>query len=187
MKKTLIAAALAVAAAGASAHVRPTTHYHADDGTVVYGNTFRPEVKVTYETDRFGRRVKVTETTTCSDVRVNRRNNHIRCLEEETTTKRELDRVVTAPRPMPTIAPVVHRAVERDAAGRRWIITTTFTCDRSGYDRSGDAVCYSWSRDVDRELVRRAPRSNSFDLDGDGRTEGWERILFNSFRDALDN
>lgn len=187
MKKTLLAVALAVASLGASAHYLPSTHYHDDAGRVVIGNQIKPEVKTTYETDARGRRIRVTETTTCTEVRVNRRNNHLRCLEEETTTRRQV--VYNAPAPMP--APVVEdrivsRSIER-IDGRRYIVTVVDRCVAPRRDRDGDVYCGDWERRTERELVRRNPRSASLDLDGDGQTNGWERLLYQSFRNALDN
>lgn len=185
MKKSLLAIALAVASYGAAAHVKPYTHYHDANGRVVIGNQIKPEVVVTTETDNRGREIRVTTTTTCVDTRVNRRNNHLRCMEEETTVER---RVVDRPRGnvTPVIEPRVQRYIERDSQGRRVIVTVTDTCTRPAY-QNGREVCYRWERDIDREIVRRVPRSSSLDLDGDGRTNAWERLLYQGFRDALDN
>lgn len=88
MKKTLLAIALSIAAIGASAHVRPFTHYHTNDGRIVIGNQIAPTVQTTYEIDRQGRRVRVVETTSCTETRVNRNNNHLRCIEREVHTQR---------------------------------------------------------------------------------------------------
>lgn len=185
MKKLFLALTLATAAVGASAHPKPYTHYHDwnNNGQVVIGNTFRPQVEVTTETDRYGREVRVTSTTTCVDSRRNRRNNHLRCLEEETTVERVL---VERPRQSPVIEPRVQRFIERDESGRRVIVTVTDTCVRPGYQR-GEAVCYQWQRDIDREVVRRYPHDDSLDLNGDGRTDAWERLLFQKFREVLEN
>jgi len=188
MKKTLLALALAVATMGtASAHRLQSTHYHTDEGRVVMGNTIAPEVEVTYETDRWGRRIKVTETTTCVETRVNRRNRHLRCLEEETEVTRVVDR--PAHQPAPTMEPRIQRFIERDNYGRHVLITVTDTCTRPSW-QDGRQVCYRWERDIDREYVQwdRMDRDRgNFDFNGDGRTDGWERLLYQSFRDVLEN
>lgn len=184
MKKSLLAIALSIAAFGASAHVQPYTHYHTDRGVVI-GNQIAPTVETTYETDNQGRRIRVVETTTCTDTRVNRNNNHLRCVEREVSTQRFVES-----RPSqrdPEIADRVDRRVERDAQGRRVIITTTDRCIEATRNRNGDPICLAWDRDVTRDYVRRQPRSNSMDLDGNGRTDAWERLLYQGFRNTLDN
>lgn len=181
MKKTLLALALAVATIGtASAHRAPSTHYH-DDGRVVYANRIAPKVDVRTETDRLGRQVRVTTTTTCVDHRINRRNNHIRCVEEETRVDRDV-----ISRPAPTIEPRIQRFVERDASGRRWIVTITDTCTRPAW-QGNQEVCYRWERDVDRRPVRWNRDRNRVDLDGNGESDAWERLLFQGFREILEN
>lgn len=182
MKKLLIAVAL-LGAFGAQAHPSNRVHYHNDDGTVTYSRSFRPVTETTYETDRFGRTVRVETTTTCTRVRINPRNNHLRCLDEETSVQRFVER----DRPRAEIDPVVRRHVERDPYGRRIIVTTTHTCtDVRWHYAQNEPRCYNWETSTTRELVRRRPRDNSLDLNGDGRTEGWERLLVDSFRDVLD-
>lgn len=184
MKKTLLALAVAVATLGtASAHPLRTTHYH-DGNRVVIGNAIAPKVDVRYETDRLDRRVKVTTTVTCVDTRVNRRNNHLRCVEEDTEVTREIER----PRNQPpaSIEPRVQRHIERDADGRRYIVTITDTCTRPAW-QNGQEVCYRWERDIDRQPVRWNRDRNRLDLDGDGRTNPWEALLYQGFRDALEN
>lgn len=184
MKKILLAAVLALATIGVSAHPASSVHHH-DQGHVVYDNTIAPKVEVRFETDRWDRRIRVTETTRCTETRINQRNNHIRCIEEETETTRV---IVDNPRPrsVPSIDPVIYRVIEVDSQGRRVIITTTYTCVRSGYD-DNKAVCYRWTRDESREYVRRPQGDRGFDLNGDGRTDPWERALFQGFSDALND
>lgn len=187
MKNTILALALAVAAVGtASAHPQRYTHYHDTNGRVVIGNQILPKVVVTTEEDRFGRDVRVTTTTRCVDHRVNRRNNHINCREEETRVERE---IIDRPRGNygnAVIEPRVQRFVERDNQGRRVIVTVTDTCTRTGYQR-GEAVCYNWDRDIDRTVVRWNRDRNRLDLDGDGRSDAWERLLYQGFRDVLES
>ena len=89
MKKTFLALALATAAVTAVAHPFPSSHYHTADGRFVIGNQIAPRVSTTYETDAYGRQMLVTTTTRCTDTRINPRNNHLICREEETTTQRE--------------------------------------------------------------------------------------------------
>jgi len=84
------------------------------------------------------------------------------------------------------VADQITRKIETDVRGRKWIVTTTKTCDDARFNSRGQAVCYDWDTHVTREQVRRQRRSASMDLDGDGRTNGWERILFQSFRRTLD-
>lgn len=186
MKKSILAIAIAVASVGASADVRPYTHFHEANGRVVIGNQIPPRVVVTTEEDRRGRDVRVTTTTRCVDHRVNRRNNHLQCREEETRVDREVIDRRGDYYGRHEIEPRVQRFIERDNNGRRVIVTITDTCTRAGYQR-GEVVCYNWKRDVDRDYVRRQPRSNDFDLDGNGRTDAWERTLYQGFRDVLDN
>jgi hypothetical protein len=185
MKKTILAITLALASMGASAHQRPTTHYH-DDGRVVYGNYIAPKVEVTNERDRYGRDIRVTTTTSCVDQRVNRRNNHLRCREQETRVERQ---VIDRPHhpAMPNIEPHVQRFIERDHAGRRFIVTVTDTCERPGYNRRGEPVCYAWNRTIDRDYVRWNRHQRDLDLDGDGRTNAWEQLLYQGFREILEN
>ncbi len=202
MKKSLLAIALTVAAFGASAHVRPYTHYHADDGRVVIGNTIAPEVEVTTETNRNGREVRVTTTTTCTDTRINRRNHHLICVEEETSVQREIVRR-RGPYNTPNggyqgnqgnqwnngnavVVPRIQRYVEVDSQGNRVIVTVTDTCTRSGF-QGDEAVCYRWERDVDRQPVRWNRDRNNLDLDGDGKTNAWEQLLYQGFRNVIEN
>lgn len=184
MKKALLAAALAAVTLGASAHPARYTHYH-DGNRVVIGNTIAPTSKTTYETDNRGRRIQVVQTTTCTETRVNRNNNHIRCVEREVRETRTVVRNET--RPDPVIADRVDRRVERDAQGRRMIVTTTDKCADARHNSRGQIVCMDWDRTVTREYVRRQPRSASLDLNGDGRTDAWERLLYQGFRQALDD
>lgn len=188
LKQTILAVALAAVSFGASAHRLPTTHYH-DGNRVVLGNTIAPVVETSYDTDRNGRRVRVVETTSCTDVRVDRKNNHMRCVEREVRTERFPEgRFNNGPDRRPDIEDRIDRRVERDNQGRRVIVTTVDKCVDTQYDgRRGAAYCADWDRTVTREIVRRNPRSQSLDLNGDGRTDGWERILYQSFRGSLDN
>ena len=189
MKKILLAVAAATVAFGAAAHPARSVHYHNDDGTITWSRTFEPKVETTYERDNQGRRVRVETTTRCVDTRVNPRNNHLRCLDEDTTVRRFVvdDPVVGTPG-RPTVEPVVYRHIERDDRGRRVIVTTTYTCTDARWspDRR-QALCFNWNKDEDRDIVRREPRSSSMDLNGDGRTDAWERLLFEGFREVLEN
>jgi hypothetical protein len=88
--------------------------------------------------------------------------------------------------PTPMIAPVVvDRHIERDNRGRRFIVTTTQTCVNARWNWEHRPVCLAWRTDVTRERVRRG--RNRFDLNGDGRTDPWERLLYRGFQDVLDN
>ena len=185
MKKLLLTLALASATIAASAHQLRSTHYHdRETGRVVIGNTIAPKVVTTYETDRWNRRIRVVETTRCTDYRVNPRNRHLRCMEEDVTTERFIER-----RPdmdSPRIEPVIYRTVERDNQGRRVIVITTFNCVRSGYNYR-EPVCYEWRREEERQYVRRPRGDRGLDLNGDGRTEAWEQVLFQGFREILED
>lgn len=185
MKKIVLSLVLAAASLTApfvaSAHWHTRVHYHSDDG-VVYSNTIRPTVDVTFETDRNGRRVRVETTTRCVRDRLNSRNNHLRCLQERTSVRR-----LIVDEAGPVIDPIIERRIIRDDRGRRIIVTTTRTCTDARWNRRHEPVCFNWRTTVTREVVRRAPRSRSLDLNGDGRTDPWERLLFRSFRNALDN
>jgi hypothetical protein len=189
MKKFLLAAALAVTALGASAHQSNRIHYHNDDGTVTFSRGFESKTETTYERDRYGRTIRVETTTSCGQTRVNPRNNHLRCLDEDVTVRRYIESGPVAGGPnRPSIDPVVYRSVERDQYGRRVIVTTTYTCSDARWNPSRtEALCFDWDQQVEREVVRRQPRSNSLDLNGDGRTDGWERLLFQSFREVLED
>ncbi|WP_407304116.1 hypothetical protein [Acinetobacter sp.] len=92
MIKALTAIALAVVALGASAHPFPTTHYHDNNGRVVIGNQFFPQVTTSYERDRYGRRVRVETTVRCIRVDRSPRNNHLVCREERRKINRFIDR-----------------------------------------------------------------------------------------------
>jgi hypothetical protein len=181
MKKTLLALALSVAALGAAAHPSNRVHYHNQNG-VNYSRVIPPDVDVTFETDARGRRVRVETTTTCVQTRVNRRNNHLRCIDEDVTVRR------TFVEDRPIIDPVVYRHVERDNQGRRLIVITTYTCTDARWspDRT-TALCFNWDEHVEYEVVRRQPGSLSMDLDGNGRVEPWERLVFRAFREVLDD
>jgi len=180
MKQALTAVALAVAALGASAHPLPQAHQHVGD-TVVMGTQVAPKVVTTYETNDDGQRIRVVTTTTCTDTRLSSQN-HVICTDTTTRVQRFIDQ-----RPPAKVADVVTRKIERDRYGRRWIVTTTKTCQEAKYDDNGKAVCTDWDTDTDRELVRRRRWSRSMDLDGDGVTNGWERLLYQTFRHTLDN
>ena len=189
MKSIFVAVAALTLSLGALAHPAGRVHYHNEDGTVVYSRTFEPKVETTYERDNRGRRIRVETTTRCVDSRINPRNRHLRCLDEDTTVRRVVEGgpVVGGPN-RPDIEPLVYRHIERDNQGRRVIVTTTYTCTDARWspDRT-QALCFSWHTDVDHDVVRRQPRSNSLDLNGDGRTDGWERLLFEGFREVLEN
>lgn len=192
MKKILLAVSLTLASIGAYAHPDSRIHYHNQDRSVVFARSFEPKVESTYERGANNRRVRVDTTTTCTNVRVNPRNNHLRCLNEETTVQRYYDRGNNRPdvRPVepPQIEPVIYRDVERDRNGRTTIVTTTYTCEDSRWspDRS-QALCFNWDRNITRETVKRQPHSQSLDLNGDGRVDQWERVIYQSFRDILDD
>ena len=87
MKNILLAVALSLSTAFAAAHPMRTPHYHDGNGRVVIGNTIFPKVETRFEFIR-GERVRVVETTRCTKVRVQRRNNHLFCLEESVSTER---------------------------------------------------------------------------------------------------
>lgn len=176
MKKLLLAAVLAVTALGASAHWSNRVHYHNDDGSISFSTMFEPDVDVRYERDSRGRVWRVETTTTCTDTDIDRRN-HLYCLDEEVTVRRFRDAV-------PVIRPIVERHIERIGRNRIVIVTTTRTCIEPRWNRNRVAVCDRWRVDVTREVIRR-DRRNQFDLDDDGRTEPWERLLFRQFRSII--
>lgn len=181
MKKIILAIAIAATSLGASAHWSNRIHYHMDDGSVKYSQTIEPSVETTFDTGRNGRRVRIETTTTCEQTRLNRRNNHLRCLLEGKIVKRTFE----PDQASVTIAPIVERAIERDTYGRRVIVTTTYTCTDVRWNRR-EAVCLDWDTTVTREYVRRN-NQNDYDLNGDGRTDPWERLLFQSFKNVLED
>lgn len=181
MKRIFYGLALAALATVAQAHPSNRVHYHQDDGSVVYSRVFRPVVETSYETDRYGRQIRVETTTTCARTRVNHRNNHLRCLAERVTERRFVERARAE------IEPVVTRRIERDQYGRKIIVTTTQTCTETVHTRSGNLRCENWETRVDREYVRRGRGDRSFDLNGDGKAEAWEHVLVESFREVLDS
>ena len=186
MKKILFALAATVLSVSAFAHSSSRAHYHNGDGVIVFSRTFQPEVETTYERDDYGRRIRVETTTTCTDTRRGR-NNHLRCLDEDVTVTRTVEGAATSPN-RPTIEPVIYRSIERAASGARVMVTTTYTCldARLSPDQT-QAICFRWDERIDREIIRRQPNDSSLDLNGDGRIDGWERLLFQSFREVLDN
>lgn len=174
MKKLAIAIAAALAAFGAQAHYSNRVHYHMDDGRVMYSNSIPDDVKVTFE-GTGAERDRVTTTVHCDRTRVNFRNNHLRCVRTSTSVTR-------ADAPVLVVAPVVQRRVEVDSNGRRVIVTTTYTCTRPVARRDGSVACLRWTSSTTREVVR---NRRSVDLNGDGKSEAWERVLFNQFRRIL--
>ena len=191
MKKFLLTAALIIASTGVFAHPSSRVHFHNnDEGTITYASTLAPTVDNTYERDANGRRVRVETTTRCVDIRVNPRNNHLRCLDEDTSVRRFFDDTYYQQGPRAVVDPVVYRAVERDNQGRRIIVTTTYTCSDARWspDRR-QALCFYWEANVEREYVRRDRdgRGNRFDLNGDGRVDGWERLVYEGFREILED
>lgn len=182
MKKTLLALALSAVAFGASAHPRDRVHYHTDEG-VIYSRAFQPDVRVHFERDQYGNRVRVVTTTRCVSTRVNLRNNHLRCMRYDT----DVERTVVGGGNRPVVEPVIYRSIERDENGRRWIVTTTYTCVDARWNPTRTAaLCFDWESDVTREPVRRQPRSASMDLDGNGVVEPWERLVYRAFDEILD-
>lgn len=189
MKKFLLAAALTIVGLGASAHPANRVHYHNDDGTITVSRSFEPVTETSYERDAAGRSLRVETTTTCTDVRINPRNNHLRCRHEQVEKRYFYDNRYNPPVQRPEVEPVVYRHVERDNRGRRIIVTTTYTCTDARWspDRS-QVLCFNWESEVTREVVRRRPRDNyNYDLNGDGRVDGWESLLYQGFRDLLDD